>query len=92
MLPTVQRRWSWCYSNFVWLCDFYYGTFYFESCLAFCSQVLFFFFFFFFAVLFSDVVTSLGKDRAGLFASRAFVSLFACVNFCHFSLRVGCGL
>ena len=24
MLPTILRRWSWCYSYFVWLCSFYH--------------------------------------------------------------------
>ena len=39
-------------------------------------------------VCFSDLVsieiTSLGKERAGLYAPRAFVCLFSRVNFCHF--------
>ena len=50
MLPNVLRRWSWCYSYFVWLCGFYYGVFHVESCLVLCSRVVvvFFFLFFFF--------------------------------------------
>ena len=54
MLPTVLRRWSWCYSCFVWLCGFYYGAFHVESCLALWSRVVvvvvvFLCFFFFFS-------------------------------------------
>ena len=33
-LPTVQRRYTLCYSYVVWLCGFYYGAFYVESCLV----------------------------------------------------------
>ena len=31
------------YSYFVWLCEFYCGAFHAESCLAFCSRVVFLF-------------------------------------------------
>ena len=37
---------------------------------------------------FSIVIASLGKERAGLCASHAFV-YFACINFCSFSLPLG---
>ena len=37
MLPTVLRRWSWCYSYFVWLCGFYCGAFHVETCSLFSS-------------------------------------------------------
>ena len=45
--------------------------------------LFFFFFFFFFFSPFSIVITSLGEERAGVYASRAFV------NFCPFSLPLG---
>ena len=51
-----------------------------------------------FFIPFSIVITSLGEEGVGLFASRAFVSLFvfSSVNFCPFSLPLGvvvdCGL
>ena len=57
------------------LCGFCYGVFRVESCLALFSRV----------VLFSIVITSLGEERAGLCAFRAFV-YFACDNFFLFSL------
>ena len=72
---------------FEWL---YYGAFHVESCFALCSCV--------FLVLFSIVITSLGEERAGLLASRAFVVVFffARINFVLFLFllvsRVGCGL
>ena len=44
----------------------------FGSCLALCARV----YFFFFLVLVSILITSLGEERAGLCASRAFVCLF----------------
>ena len=42
MLPTVLRRWSWCYSYCVCLCGFHFGAFHVESCLALCSRVFLF--------------------------------------------------
>ena len=56
------------------------------SCLTLC-----------FRVLFSIVITSLGEERAGLCASRAFVCLFCarqCLSFFLFLLvsRTGCCL
>ena len=41
MLPIILRRWSWCYSYFVWLCGFYYEAFHVESYLAPCSHAFF---------------------------------------------------
>ena len=70
MLPTVLRRWSGCYSYFVWLCGFYYGAFHVEACLALCFRVVYF------TGPFSIVITLLREDRAGLYASSAFVCLF----------------
>ena len=64
---TVIRRWSWFYSYFVWLCDYYYGAFRVESCLALFSRVFCF-------SPFSIVITSLGEERAGLCAS--YICLF----------------
>ena len=43
--------------------------------MLFYSHVFFFFFFCFFSDLFSVVITSLGEERAGLYASSAFVCL-----------------
>ena len=45
--------------------------------------MFFFFFFFFFLVLYSIAITSLGEERASLYAyaSRAFVSI-SCMRFC----------
>ena len=65
MLPTVLMRWSWCSSDFVWFCGVYYGAFHVESCLALCSGVL--------SVLFSIVISALGEERGGLYATRALV-------------------
>ena len=58
MLPTVLRYW-YC---FIWLCGFYHGAFDVESLSSHA-----------FPALFSIVITSHGKDSAGLYASRAFV-------------------
>ena len=58
MLPTVLRRWSRCYSYFVWLCAFTTGSW----CL-----VLPFSSFSCFSFLFSIVITSLGEMNAGLY-------------------------
>ena len=44
-----------------------------------------------FVITLSIVIPSLGKDGAGLCASRAFVLLFLLVSFCHFSLSLGVG-
>ena len=61
MLRTVLKQWRWGYS-----CVLYYGAFQVESYLALYSYVL--------VVLFSIVITSLGEERAGIYASRAFVT------------------
>ena len=50
-----------------------------------------------FSVLFRIVITSLGEERAGLFASNYLSDFVVCVIFCLFSLFffasvVGCGL
>ena len=63
MLLNVIWRWSWCSSYLVLLCGFYYGAFHVESCPALCSCGL--------SVLLGIAITSLGEDRAGLYASRA---------------------
>ena len=39
MLPIVLRRWSLCYSYFMWLCGIYYWELHAEFCLALCSRV-----------------------------------------------------
>ena len=59
---------SLCYSYFV--CGFVVSTtqFHVEDCLALYFRVV--------SVLFSIVITSLGKERAGLCASQATVGLF----------------
>ena len=62
---TVRRWWTWCDSYFVCLCGFYNKAFPVESYLAPCSHI--------FSVMFSIVITPLGEDRTGLYASRAFV-------------------
>ena len=61
----------------MWLCGFYYGAF----------HVVLLFVLVFFSP-FSIMITSLGEERAGLCASRAFV-YFSPVNFCPFSLSLG---
>ena len=62
----------------MWLCEIYYRAFHVESNLALLFVLVFFFvlFFVFFFGPFSIVITSLGEERAGLCASRAFVCLF----------------
>ena len=42
-----------------------------------------------FSVCFSILITSLGKEEAGLCASCTFSVCFASVCFCHFSLPLG---
>ena len=75
MILTILKRWSWRCSYFVWLCVFYYGSFHVEACLVLCPRA--------FSVLFTIVITSLGEETAGLYASRTFVCL-SCV--CYFLL------
>ena len=53
---------------FVCLCCFYQEAFHVKSYLARCFHV--------FSVLFSTVITSLGEESAGLYASRTFVFLY----------------
>ena len=64
---TVVWRWSWFDSYFVCLSGFSHEAFHVESYFAPCSHV--------FSVLFSIVIPSLGEERAGLYASLAFVCL-----------------
>ena len=89
MLPTVLRRWPWCYSYFLWLCGFYYRAFH---VVLPCS--LFSFFFFFSPVRHCDYRISLGEERAVLYASRAFILHTLISVFVFFPLVsvVGCGL
>ena len=70
MLPTVLRRR--CDSYFVCICDFYHEAFHVVSYLGLCSHA--------YCVLFSIVITSLGEESVGLYASRAFVCL-SCMSF-----------
>ena len=69
----------------MWLRDLYYGAFKVFPCsLSSC-----------FVILFSNVITSLGEEGAGLCASRVLlVNVFVCfirVSFYHFSLPLGVG-
>ena len=79
----------WSYSYFVWFCGFCYKAFHVESKLAPCFN--------FFSVLFNIVITSLGKQRDDLYASRAFVCL-SCIRYflsfflCLLVLWVECSL
>ena len=57
-------------------------AFHVESCLALCFRVVLF-------NQFSIVITSLGEKRAGLYASRACVVYFECIDLCPSSLPVG---
>ena len=70
MLPTVQRRWSWSNSYFVWLFGFYYEAFHVEAYLVPCSHFL--------SVLFSIVVNSRRKARSRLYT-------FVCLSCMRFS-------
>ena len=58
------------------LCVFYYGPFHVETC-------------FFFPILFSIVITSLGEERTGLYASHVIICLFCTRLICPFSLPLG---
>ena len=64
-LPTVLRRWSWCWSSSC--CFVVYSTRRFVVCLSVCHFVLVFF------SHFSIAITSLGEERANLSAFRTFV-------------------
>ena len=61
---------------FVWLCGFCYWPFHVEYCLALCSHV--------FSVLFSNVIISLGEERAGLSASHVSLFILHAFNFVLF--------
>ena len=74
------RRWSWCYSYFVWLCCFYYGAFDDESCVALCSRV-------FSSVLF--IAPRLGNRKLVYALLMHLFVRFACVDFCPSSLPLG---
>ena len=75
-LPAVLRRWSLCYSYFVWVCGLYDGAFYVQFYLA-------------FSFLFSTVITSLGKRELAYIVLVHLFVYFARVNFCPFSLPLG---
>ena len=62
------------------LCGFvvYYEAFHVQSYVPPCSHLL--------SVLFSIVITSLGEERAGIYASRAFVCLFCMYHVLYFYL------
>ena len=63
----------------MWLCDFFVCLFLY--CEAFHAEYCIFPYAYIFSVLFSIVISSLGEERAGLFASRVFVCLF-CRLYC----------
>ena len=65
------------------LCGVYYEAFHVQSYHAPCSHVL--------LVLFNIVITSLGRERADLYASRAFVCLSCMTYVLSFSLPHGVG-
>ena len=80
ILLTVLRRWSWCYSYLLLLCDLFYEALCFKSCLVlFCSCFL---------RPFSNTITSHGEERASLNAFRTFLR-FALVWFCLFPFPLG---
>ena len=92
MLLAVLRRRSRCCSYSVWVCGLYCGALHvLKYSRALCPRVFFFFFLFFFVISFSIVIASLGKEGAGLCASRTFVCFFVRVSFCSFSLPLGVG-
>ena len=96
MLSTVLRRYSWCYTYFVWLCAFYYGAFHVESCFALCPHVVFvvvvvcfvlffvfvFLLFFFLLFFFFSVHLVLWSSRLG---KRQLVSVLLRHLFVYFS-------
>ena len=72
-LPAALMRWSFCDTYFVCLSGFYHETFHFVSYLAPGSLC-------FVSVLFSIVITSLGEEKAGRYASHALVCL-SCMRY-----------
>ena len=64
----------------MWLCVFVCVFLY---CEAFHAEYCLFPYAYIFSVLFSIVISSLGEERAGLFAFRVFVCLF-CRRYCVF--------
>ena len=81
-----------CVCVCVCVCFFFFFFFCFFCCFFFCFFVVVFFFFFvvvvFFFSPFSITITSLGEERAGLCAFRAFIC-FTCVGLCLFPLPLG---
>ena len=72
-----------CNPYFVSLCGFYHCVFHVESYLASCSHD--------FSVHFSIVITSLGEERADIYASRVFICLSCTHYLLSFSLPLDVG-
>ena len=86
LLPTVLRRWSWCWSYFVWLRGLNYVAFHVESCLALSSRI--------FSALLALWSPRLGKRElvyvfnVHLFCTSYFLSFFSS-SWCQ-GLAVSC--
>ena len=71
ILLTVLRRWSWCWSYPLLLCDLFYEAICSKPCLVlFCSCVF---------SHFTIAITSLGEERANLSAFSYVCSICACL-------------